>query len=756
MKRLAALAAMAVVLVMVGCVTEDTEDPVVSIKSPANGATLAPGNITIKAYATDNKEVTKVEFYAGTTLIGTDESGNSDTFDVSWTATAGSYTLKATAFDAADNSADATVNVTIAAGGAGPTVAIVYPIDGSTIGAGPATIKATAVDTRGVAKVEFFDGSTAVGVDTVAVADTFSVSWTATAGLHTLRAIATNDSGATGSDTISVTVTAGGGPTHHAGEIPADEVWYPSGNPHIIDENVYTGDGVTLTIKPGCYVQFSAGTELYTGYASPGSIIAAGTADSAITFTSLSDTVPGFWDGIVFYSQTISTARMSYCKVEFGGNSSASRDGAVAIDNTSIKFDHNTVRKSGRNGVWVSVDGYFTEFTNNTITSCTKYAVHVGANHVGTLGTGNILTGNTKNGIEVDGTEIDADATWLDHGVPYVLTDDAYVTSSATLTISAGCTIGLNTGVDLYCGYSEPGSIIAIGTAESPITFTTFVDTVAGIWDGITFYSQTISTARLSYVTVEYAGNTGASRDGAVSVDNCRIKMDHCTLRDNGQYGVFAVTSGYFDDFSNNAITTSGEYPVKIDANEAWTLGTGNVLTGNTKDGIMIEGENIESSGTWLNHGVPYVISDDVYISDATNSPVLTIAAGTTIKLNTGVEFYVGYAAAGGLICDGTAGEITFTSVINPPSAGDWDRLSFYSQSINSQCKLINCRVEYGGGDDYGNIYISDCTPTVTGCNIGHGAAYGIYLTGSEYPDPATLRANNTFYDNASGDIREP
>ena len=63
---------------------------------------------------------------------------------------------------------------------------------------------------------------------------------------------------------------------------------------------------------------------------------------------------------------------------------------------------------------------------------------------------------------------------------------------------------------------------------------------------------------------------------------------------------------------------------------------------------------------------------------------------------------------------------------------------------------------EDGGHDDYGDIYIQDCTPTVTGCDIGYSSAYGIYLDGTTYPDPAALRANNTFHDNASGDVYVP
>ena len=68
-------------------------------------------------------------------------------------------------------------------------------------------------------------------------------------------------------------------------------------------------------------------------------------------------TVPGFWEDIGFYSNTISTAQMSYCQVLFGGKGASS--GAILVEGRSVKVDHTTVRKSGSYGVYVDDDGYF-------------------------------------------------------------------------------------------------------------------------------------------------------------------------------------------------------------------------------------------------------------------------------------------------------------------------------------------------------------------------------------------------------------
>jgi hypothetical protein len=72
--------------------------PTVSISSPSNGASFtAPASITINANATDNVSVSKVDFYNGATLLGTDTSSP---YSFSWTnVAAGNYTLTAKATD---------------------------------------------------------------------------------------------------------------------------------------------------------------------------------------------------------------------------------------------------------------------------------------------------------------------------------------------------------------------------------------------------------------------------------------------------------------------------------------------------------------------------------------------------------------------------------------------------------------------------------------------------------------------------------
>jgi hypothetical protein len=92
--------------------TADTIAPTIVITSPANGATV-PRNapMTMTAAATDDRGVTKVEFYVGNKLVATDTSAPyAATWKVSGKANA-TYILKAIAYDLAGNAASATVSV---------------------------------------------------------------------------------------------------------------------------------------------------------------------------------------------------------------------------------------------------------------------------------------------------------------------------------------------------------------------------------------------------------------------------------------------------------------------------------------------------------------------------------------------------------------------------------------------------------------------------------------------------------------------
>ncbi|WVK85781.1 glycoside hydrolase family 6 protein [Dactylosporangium sp. AC04546] len=194
--------------------------PTVSLTSPAaNASFTAPATVNIAANAADaDGTIAKVEFYQGTTLLGTDTSAP---YSYSWTnVAAGSYSITARAYDnggLSTNSGIVPITVTNGGGNGSPTVSLTSPSTGSSYTA-PATVSlaATASDSDGtVTKVDFYNGSTLLGTDTTSP---YTYTWSnVAAGSYTLTARATDNSGNTTTSAASaITVTGGGTTPNHA------------------------------------------------------------------------------------------------------------------------------------------------------------------------------------------------------------------------------------------------------------------------------------------------------------------------------------------------------------------------------------------------------------------------------------------------------------------------------------------------------------------------------------------------------------
>ncbi|MDO8943011.1 MAG: Ig-like domain-containing protein, partial [Desulfobacterales bacterium] len=208
--------------------------PTVSLASPAaNQVYPAPANVTLTATASPGSGATlsKVEFYQGTTLIGTDTSAP---YSMTWSnvpAAAGSYLLTAKATDNRGLSTpSATIPIVV---NAAPTIAITSPANNQVMNA-PAnvTLTATAGDADGgIGKVDFYQGTTPIGTATTAP---YSLAWSnVPAGTYTLTAQATDNRGiVTTSAPVSLVVNP-------AGEAPGMYFIHPDhlGTPRLITDN---------------------------------------------------------------------------------------------------------------------------------------------------------------------------------------------------------------------------------------------------------------------------------------------------------------------------------------------------------------------------------------------------------------------------------------------------------------------------------------------------------------------------------------
>ncbi|MBC7485369.1 MAG: RICIN domain-containing protein [Cytophagaceae bacterium] len=186
--------------------------PTVTVSSSTTNIN-GPANITLSATAADADGISKVDFYNGTTLLGTDATAP---YSYAWSNLAvGTYTVKALATDAKGGvtlSANLTIKVNavvVTNPNVAPTVSLTSPANNVSVNA-PASlsIAANAADSDGsVAKVEFYNGTQKLGED---ASSPYAYTWTnVTAGNYTLTAKAYDNTGAiTTSASVTVKVVA--------------------------------------------------------------------------------------------------------------------------------------------------------------------------------------------------------------------------------------------------------------------------------------------------------------------------------------------------------------------------------------------------------------------------------------------------------------------------------------------------------------------------------------------------------------------
>lgn len=185
-----------------------------TLDAPSNGAIFSlPATIALSATATDaNGTVSKVEFYNGATLLGTDTTAP---YTYSWASvSAGTYSLTVKAYDSANAvAASSVVSITVRAN-QGPTVNITAPASNSTVkNTAHVVVAANANDADGaVSKVVFFanTGSGPLQIGTDDTTAPYSVDWVPGAvGSFTLTARAyDNGSPPLWTDSAPVSVTA--------------------------------------------------------------------------------------------------------------------------------------------------------------------------------------------------------------------------------------------------------------------------------------------------------------------------------------------------------------------------------------------------------------------------------------------------------------------------------------------------------------------------------------------------------------------
>jgi parallel beta-helix repeat protein len=359
------------------------------------------------------------------------------------------------------------------------------------------------------------------------------------------------------------------------------------------------------------------------------------------------------------------------------------------------------------------------------------------------------LTGPTYHSGEILVSE-----RWRASGNPHIVQNGLGIDGGATLTIDPGCIVRVDPENGFTVGWTNGGAIFAIGKPDSLIVFTSNkTPAERGDWFGFGFNGGTLATTRLSYCVIEFGGYELGT---AINLDwGAIVRLDHTTIRNSAGFGITYDHEGHVSNFSDNTITGCANYPMEIAAGDVTYLGTGNSFSGNDYgyDAILIDQDVIDADAIWRDQETPYRVREGNLVAVAGESePVLTILAGTTIEFQANSGLSIGYSLPGRLSADGADSLITFTSASVSPEPGDW--IGIYL--ANSDSRLRDCAVEYGGANGDGAIVIDTSSPDVRDNTISNSSAWGIYLAGDGVPDAGTLESQNTFSNCASGNVYQP
>ncbi len=211
----------------------DNTPPVIYFYNVEEGDEFHEGTVTtITVAAKDDDEVVSVDFFLDDVKIGTDGTPESDSlFSTEWTpGSAGTYSLKALATDSDDATDEVIISITIIENEA-PTISLVLPADGSEYIEGDnVNIRAEAGDTDGtVDSVEIFIND--IKIKSFTGSGPYIYNWSSESGTIEIKAVATDNSGASStSDIVTIVVAEAAIPPTVEIISPANDAVFNSGD----------------------------------------------------------------------------------------------------------------------------------------------------------------------------------------------------------------------------------------------------------------------------------------------------------------------------------------------------------------------------------------------------------------------------------------------------------------------------------------------------------------------------------------------
>ncbi|WP_224996157.1 PKD domain-containing protein [Cesiribacter sp. SM1] len=294
-----------------------------------------------------------------------------------------------------------------------------------------------------------------------------------------------------------------------------------------------------LTIRPGVVIHFERNAGLHI--TETGTLVANGTEAEKIIFTGENEE-QGYWLGIRTRSETANNS-ISHAEIHYAGSMNAGtflQKAALSPEYTTISLDNILITNSGGYGIQTREEESILNLSNITFEDNAGSPLYIHPEQIAFIdedsdfggGYVEVYTGSTRN--------TGAAMNWVNpKNGKYLISAD--LTVNRAVSIAPGTVFEAADGVLITISDHAESRIVASGTADNPIVFTSKTKE-QGAWRGILVNSSADQNL-MEYVTIE---NGGSSRQATfVEPANLgigwvtKLTLNNVHIANSAGYGIY-------------------------------------------------------------------------------------------------------------------------------------------------------------------------------------------------------------------------